>query len=317
MTQTAQLILVLGMHRSGTSAWARALRVLGADLGARLLPPLPCNPKGFFEDADVYACNKELLRLLGASWSHWPPPPALEQRRLAGGEAGAAALALLREKCAADAPVGLKDPRLSLLMPFWRPVLAAAGLRPHCLICLRSPQSVAASLARRDALGAEHSQALWVAHTLGALTGSAGLPRMLADYDALLRAPQTALERLSLFLNRPVDAAERAAFCNDFLDAALCHHRGEDAPSDPEGAPAPEGQAQNAAADPAPWGALARRLYAALRSGPDNTPPAPCDDLESPACARALGAWRATMRRLPPPPAGAPRPTAPPEGARP
>ena len=297
MPETARLILVLGMHRSGTSAWARALRVLGVDLGARLLPPLSCNPKGFFEDEDIYACNRQLLRQLGQNWSHWPPPPAVEQRRLAGGEAGAAALALLRDKCAGGAPHGLKDPRLSLLMPFWRPVLAAAALRPHCLICLRHPESVAASLARRDNLDAEQSHALWVAHTLGAITGSAGLPRMLVDYESLLRDPQAALERLSRFLRLPVDAAERAVFCNDFLDADLCHHTPTALPADPD-----------APTDQAPWGALALRICTALR--PDPARPAPLDDMESSACTRAVGGWLAAMRQLPPPPVRAPGPEA-------
>lgn len=48
MPETARLILVLGMHRSGTSAWARALRVLGVDLGARLLPPPVLQSQRFF-----------------------------------------------------------------------------------------------------------------------------------------------------------------------------------------------------------------------------------------------------------------------------
>ena len=136
-----------------------------------------------------------------------------------------------------------------------------------------------------------------MAHTLGAITGSAGLPRMLVDYESLLRDPQAALERLSRFLRLPVDAAERAVFCNDFLDADLCHHTPTALPADPD-----------APTDQAPWGALALRICTALR--PDPARPAPLDDMESSACTRAVGGWLAAMRQLPPPPLRAPGPEA-------
>ena len=46
-----RLIVVLGMHRSGTSAITRALNVLDVDLGDRLLPPVDGdNAKGYFVD---------------------------------------------------------------------------------------------------------------------------------------------------------------------------------------------------------------------------------------------------------------------------
>ncbi len=68
MNAPGRLVLVLGMHRSGTSTLARGLRVLGVALGKNLLPAHPCNPKGFFEDAGLYAFNKALLAQLGLTW---------------------------------------------------------------------------------------------------------------------------------------------------------------------------------------------------------------------------------------------------------
>ena len=44
------VVVVLGMHRSGTSALTKALELFGIDLGTDLLPPQDDNPKGFFED---------------------------------------------------------------------------------------------------------------------------------------------------------------------------------------------------------------------------------------------------------------------------
>lgn len=256
MSAAGRLVLVLGMHRSGTSALARGLRVLGVSLGDNLLPAHPCNPKGFFEDAGLYAFNKAILARLHLTWQSQESPDAKALHALAAGPAGVAALELLREKSAGQAALGLKDPRMSRLLPFWRPVLAASGLRAHCVISLRHPQSVAHSLRQRDRLPPESGHMLWLAHMLDILEYSAGLPRLLADYDLLLREPDRQLRRLGHFLNLPVNAAELAVFAHDFLDQKLCHHKPADA--------------ENHAEQPgAPWAAAAARLYAALRPAAD------------------------------------------------
>lgn len=217
-------LLVLGMHRSGTSALARGLVVLGADLGDELLPEHPCNPRGFFEDRDLYACNKALLGALGLTWDDAAPVEPRRLAALAAGETGAEALELVRRKVADRALPAFKDPRMSRLMPFWRPVLAAAGLAPACLLALRHPDAVARSLARRDGMPAETAHALWLRHTLDALDGSRGLPRLLVAYERLLAAPARELARIGHALGLRVDAEALAVFAGEFLDAALCHH---------------------------------------------------------------------------------------------
>src|SRR5882724_9597278 len=57
-----RLIVVLGMHRSGTSAMTRALQAMGVELGSRLMPPVEGeNDKGFWEDLELNALNIEVL----------------------------------------------------------------------------------------------------------------------------------------------------------------------------------------------------------------------------------------------------------------
>lgn len=242
-------LLVLGMHRSGTSALARGLAVLGASLGDELLPALPCNPRGFFEDRDIYACNKSLLGSLGLSWASAAPIPPRRLLELAQGEPGEAALGLLRAKTGGRELPAFKDPRLSRLMPFWRPLLAASGLAPACVLALRHPDAVAQSLGRRDGMEAEDAHALWLRYTLDALDGSRGLPRVLVAYERLLAAPGRELARVGHALGLAVDRDALAVFSGDFLDAALCHH----------GAGAPE-----IAKARGPFARLALRLHAGL-----------------------------------------------------
>jgi len=61
-------ILVLGMHRSGTSALTRVLNLRGADLGRDLLAPKDDNELGFWENQTILDLHEKLLAQLGATW---------------------------------------------------------------------------------------------------------------------------------------------------------------------------------------------------------------------------------------------------------
>ena len=65
-------IVVLGMHRSGTSALTRTLSLLGIDLPKNLMQPVQGNNEtGFWESIDVYHLNDEILRSADSHWSDW------------------------------------------------------------------------------------------------------------------------------------------------------------------------------------------------------------------------------------------------------
>ena len=68
MDTVKKLIVVLGMHRSGTSAVVKALSCLGVDLGDDFMPSGDDNPKGFFEDKAVNQLNIEMLEVIGQRW---------------------------------------------------------------------------------------------------------------------------------------------------------------------------------------------------------------------------------------------------------
>ena len=69
-----RLIVVLGMHRSGTSAITRALKVLGVELGDRLMPAAEDdNDTGYWEDVDFNALNIEMLCAVGKDWFYTSP----------------------------------------------------------------------------------------------------------------------------------------------------------------------------------------------------------------------------------------------------
>ena len=66
-----RVVLVLGMHRSGTSALSHAVHLLGAGAPATLMPPGPDNPRGFWESAVVASLNDEILAAGGSGWADW------------------------------------------------------------------------------------------------------------------------------------------------------------------------------------------------------------------------------------------------------
>src|SRR6266850_1768989 len=114
-----RVVFVLGMHRSGTSALARALHALGLGLPGHLLPPAPDNLEGYFESRDLTRLNERILAAAGTAW-HDPAP--IPEAWFGSGDALAfheRAKAFVSETLASSPTVVLKDPRLCRLLPFW------------------------------------------------------------------------------------------------------------------------------------------------------------------------------------------------------
>src|SRR5947208_4315093 len=67
----AAQVVVLGMHRSGTSALTGLLRLLGLWAGEEddFPPPDDHNQAGYWEHQGVWSVDEAILRRLGASWS--------------------------------------------------------------------------------------------------------------------------------------------------------------------------------------------------------------------------------------------------------
>ncbi|MCA6244477.1 MAG: hypothetical protein IM662_04765 [Phenylobacterium sp.] len=176
--------LVLGMHRSGTSALANLLALAGADLPREVMPADAHNARGYFEPWRIAVFNDRRLAAAGTSWDDpfagLAPDPADEAGWLDE------ARRLFRSEFGRKRRPLLKDPRVSVLAGLWRQVLAAEGLTVRVLIPVRHPLAVAGSLASRDRFPPRKSVMLWCAYMLAAEAASRDLPRAFVDYDALL-----------------------------------------------------------------------------------------------------------------------------------
>jgi hypothetical protein len=221
-------VFVLGMHRSGTSAIARGLEVLGVSLGGNLKPPVVGdNDKGFFEDWALSTINDELLALQGGQWGSL-------LARSPGNDGSDAANALkLRAIAAIQAEFGtvryfgFKDPRSCRTAPFWKDVLAKQGLKAFYVIAFRNPMSVARSLERRDSFTRHRSYYLWLLHMLSAVRDTRGESRLFVEYDDLVANPGETLARIARLIDDPqieVSANALRDYARNFLDADLRHH---------------------------------------------------------------------------------------------
>lgn len=223
-TESNKIIVILGMHRSGTSAVARGLGVLGVNLGDNLYPAAMDNPKGFWEDRDILAINEELLAYIGSDYDrlgliNWEMSndPAIELIKLK-------AIQLVHEKCVKDTLWGFKDPRTSRLLSFWQAVFGDLEADVCYLIVVRNPISVVESLRKRNGFEPEKSFYLWLEHLVPAIQRTKGKTRVVIDYDHLLENTGPELLRVAKALSLPTpDPSAIAAYENDFLEKGLRH----------------------------------------------------------------------------------------------
>lgn len=213
MTDDALPVLVMGMHRSGTSAVAGALRAAGLNAGGdqQLFSPSKDNPRGYVERRDVVAFNEGLLNALGLTWDTPPPGPAarpaVDEHEVLTGRR------LLDDAFSGRTDWFIKDPRLSLVLPTWRRIL---NDRFVAVVVVRPTAEVAASLALRDGFTPAFGAALCAAYARHLAAGLVGLPVVVIDYEAMTENPGRSVGELLSSLEHlgvaaPLDPVAAAA----------------------------------------------------------------------------------------------------------
>jgi hypothetical protein len=219
-------VLVLGMHRSGTSAVARVVNLLGFHLGdeSAFVRPSPANPTGHWEIEALSHFNAELLVELGGTGSAPPATSPDDLVALAHGEWGTRAKELI-DQSFAGRPWVWKDPRLCLLLPFWRHVLDES---PIVVAPVRNPLEVADSLQARSGLPTGYSLALWERYVRRGALDADGLASFVVDYHALVAEPARVRHELDSFftdLQVEREPAAEAPAVDAFVDPALHRQR--------------------------------------------------------------------------------------------
>ena len=225
------VVLVLGMHRSGTSSAAGTLVRLGVAAPRHLVAPNPGNERGFFESQVVVDVNDAILAAGRSDWKDWRK---FDPERIEVVEAEALrvrAKAALAEEFGDARLAVIKDPRMCRLMPFWRPVFDEAKWSLRAVLPIRSPLEVAWSLNCRDGLPLGYGCLLWLRHTLDAEAETRGVTRAVLDWPQFLSNRRKALTRLGeqLGLVWPRWHERALAEVDQFVSADLRRHRASEA----------------------------------------------------------------------------------------
>ena len=215
-------ILVLGMHRSGTSAVTRVISLLGAALPKNLMPARAGdNEHGFWEPRDLWTLNDQLLADAGSRWDDWRKEDASAMpaervafhtdqiRRSIDDDFGNAGL------------IVIKDPRICRVVSMYVDILATLGYQCRFVLALRDPFGVAASLGRRNGMSRDFASLLWLRYMLDAEAATRGLPRVAVSYDAMMTDWRGTVARLAsgLDVDWPHVAADADGNIAEFLRA--------------------------------------------------------------------------------------------------
>jgi hypothetical protein len=220
-------ILILGMHRSGTSALTWLVGQMGAALPSDAIEASDDNARGYWESAGLVRVDDQLLRVCRSSW--FDPRP-LDWSRLDHG-ALASRKARMREAIVrgwGDAPLlAIKDPRQCRFVPVVADVLTGMAIEPRALLMLRSPGEIARSVASRDGTTPAFAHLLWLRYMIDAEQATRGMMRAVVDYDGMLDDWRGTVKAIAPLVGREgwMPKGEDSDEIERFLDPKLRHHR--------------------------------------------------------------------------------------------
>jgi len=196
-----RVILILGMHRSGTSCLTRMLHIAGVPLGGPLLlENRPDNPDGYWEHEQVTRTHDGLLKQLDRvinspngllslpqEWLLWPETASARERLLT----------VVRRETEASTVWAVKDPRTMRFLTLWWDILGKLRQPVQTILCLRNPDEVACSMSARGLYPRAWTHQLWRRSHLELLRDLPGGPDAIVRYDELLANPGAILRMIS------------------------------------------------------------------------------------------------------------------------
>ncbi|WP_296742909.1 glycoside hydrolase family 99-like domain-containing protein [Mesorhizobium sp.] len=219
-------IMVLGMHRSGTSALTRVISLLGAELPKNLIAEDSNNATGYWEPAVLNTINDRMLVEAGSSWDDWR---AFDMANLAKPRAQfyrAEIARILEEEYDGSPLFVLKEPRISRFAPLYADILKSVEIDVRYVLANRNPLSVIASLGKRDGFTPGFGALLWLRHGLEAERATRGKPRVFLSYEALVKDWRPEIEKITdvLAIQWPRPRDDVAALLDAYLSREHQHY---------------------------------------------------------------------------------------------
>ncbi|WP_397581987.1 sulfotransferase family protein, partial [Sphingorhabdus sp.] len=219
-------ILVLGMHRSGTSAFTRVLNLLGCALPDNLIGAGDGNETGHWEAISVVSLNDQIFTSAGSRWDDWGPLNDDWRQSSLRDEMLQKAVTLIEEHVDLGSLFAIKDPRLCRLADVWLAAMEEAKVEPSVVLMVRNPAEVIASLESRDLMAPGYSQLLWLRHALDAEFFSRGSNRVVCRYDQLMSNWFSVIDRvrIGLGITLPRNSPSVHLEIKQYLNGQHRHH---------------------------------------------------------------------------------------------
>lgn len=195
-----KLIIILGMHRSGTSVVTQLCQAMGAYLGEKneLMVATEYNPDGYFENKRISHINDNILRISGKEW--YSLGNLDEDYSFLHIEKTIMELKdNLQNLFQKGDMVAVKDPRISVLLSFWERVLDEMEIEVRYIWVFRNPLEVAESLKKRNGYSREHGLLLWAYYNLSILRFLKKKDYLLINYRDILEN-QERITKLGQFI---------------------------------------------------------------------------------------------------------------------
>lgn len=233
-----EVVVILGMDRSGTSLLTRVLSIVGMDLSPSILAAQTDNPEGFFEDTECLAIHERLLeRQLRAEAypSSILPMPAGWHREPESITAGQDLKEIAQRHISrALQKWGFKDPRTARLLPLWEQVFQSLEATPRYVLAVRHPMDTAASLLKRNDYPIDYSLGRWLILNLEAIIHTKADIHVAHYEDWFTKPVELACELAdALGLTIMMPHAELRLLLGEVIKETLNHHKNTGCITDP------------------------------------------------------------------------------------
>ena len=215
------IVIVLGMHRSGTSTVSGVLHLNNIIMGnyENFWPrPLPQNPKGFYENYDFRLINDRILSFNGYDVKSYNPQ--IPQSELKDGHKNKMKKLIT---CNQDnyQNWGWKDPRTCLTIENWMEIFSEMDLEKEIKIIFitRDAISVARSLTARNQLPLNQGLELWFSYTKRALDfcSKNNIATFYMSFENILEIPEENFKNMFSFLSYSFEPK----IVNKFVDKTI------------------------------------------------------------------------------------------------
>ncbi|MGY8640248.1 MAG: sulfotransferase family protein [Verrucomicrobiales bacterium] len=223
MSDSRQLVLVFGMHRSGTSLLTKLLVDFGYETGNEVLQAADDNPEGFWENSAVVELNDRFLQQIGSCWND--PHPLSDDAFT--GEIGVKfakqAEKLVASEFTETKLAVIKDPRMCRVFPLWQAALEKHFEEIKCIHMMRHFYEVSESLRKRNGYSHYFSNLQWIQHVLFSEIHSRPYPRLNLTFSNLLETPEVTIQKLADFLGG--QALDKAGAVGKSINPSLRHNK--------------------------------------------------------------------------------------------